>query len=150
LLRRHNVSGRYEVHELLRQYAEEKLKAAADSTAIYNSHSQYYLGLLVQSTPKLKGHGQLDALNAIDTDFENSRAAWRWAVDQCDTDGIRRAMEGLYLFLTFRNRFMDGEQLFGAARQVWKADGATPPLLAGQVLVRFPEEPPLDRYRKGL
>ena len=33
LLRRDNASGRYEVHELLRQYAEEKLEQSADRTA---------------------------------------------------------------------------------------------------------------------
>jgi predicted ATPase len=150
LLRRDSVSGRYDIHELLRQYAEEKLEGSADPGAVYSAHSQYYTGLLAQLAPKLKGHGQLEALNVIETDFENIRAAWNWAVKQSDADGVRRALEGLYQFLTFRNRFMDGDQLFRAARQVWKADGENPPLLAGQLRVRYPEQPPLAQFRRGL
>jgi hypothetical protein len=98
----------------------------------------------------LKGHGQLEALNTIESEFENIRAAWLWAVKQKDADHIGPALEGLYLFLTLRNRFMDGQQLFQAARQGWKANGENPPLLAGRVLVRYPEPPPLAGFRRGL
>jgi serine/threonine protein kinase/tetratricopeptide (TPR) repeat protein len=150
LLRRDNVSGRYDIHELLRQYAEEKLNASPELAATHDRHSQYYTGLVAQLAPRLKGHGQLEVLNVVETDFENVRTAWNWAVAQADAEGIRRAIEGVYLFLTFRNRFMDGEQLFRAARQTWRAEGEKPPLLAEQVLVRFAEKPPLADFRRGL
>src|SRR5258708_26253274 len=150
LLHRDNVTGRYDIHELLRQYAEEKLSELSDTGIIHDALAQYYMGLLAQLTPKLKGYGQLDALNLIETDFENIRTAWNWAVQQRDAEAISRGMEGLYLFLTLRNRFMDGEQLFRTARQTWKADSGNPPLLAGQVLVRYPEQPPVERFRRGL
>ncbi len=147
LLRRDVVSGRYEVHELLRQYAEEKLGEQA--TPIREAHYHYYLDLPARLTLQLKGHGQLDALNAIETDFENIRAAWHEAIQHRNAEVIQQAIEGLYLFLQLRNRFMDGEQLFRAARQVWRAD-TEPTLLAGQVLVRYPELPPLAHFRNGL
>lgn len=150
LLRRDSVSGRYEVHELLRQYAEEKLKHSAAQDAAYDAHSRYYLSWLAQLAPQLKGFGQLDALNLIDVDFENVRAAWIWAVGQRDAATVEAACEGLYLYLTFRNRLMDGEQLFGLARQVWRAADAEPGLLAGKMLVRFPQKPPLAQFRRGL
>ncbi|MBI1256991.1 MAG: protein kinase [Chloroflexi bacterium] len=150
LLRRDTVSGRYEVHELLRQYAEEKLEQSADRDGAASAYSHYYLDLLVQLTPRLKGFGQLDALNQIDGDFENIRAAWDWAVQQRSADTIGAALEGLYLYLTFRNRWMDGEQMFGAARQVWSSSGDQPSLLAGRLLVRFPQGRPLEQYRLGL
>ena len=96
LLRRDNVSGRYEVHELLRQYAEEKLEQSADRDSASAAYSRYYLELLAQLTPKLKGFGQLEALNLIDADFENIRAAWNWAVSSVartrDRRGSRRAV----------------------------------------------------------
>jgi serine/threonine protein kinase len=150
LLRRDTTSGRYEIHELLRQYAEDKFHQFPDMTAIYDTHSRYYLGLITQQTPRLKGQGQLEAIDIIETDFENIRAAWKWAVQQGSAEAVQAAIEPLYLFLITRNRFMDGEELFGAARQVWKADSENPPLLAGQVLVRFPEGAPLSQYRRGL
>jgi predicted ATPase len=150
LLRRDNESGRYEIHELLRQYAEEKLAQSAELGAANDAHSRYYLEQLVQLMPKLKGFGQLEALNLIDTDFDNIRVAWVWAVEQGDAALVEPAIEGLYLYLTFRNRIMDGEQLFGAARQVWKATGDNSSLLAGKMLVRFPYGQPLEQFRTGL
>jgi predicted ATPase len=150
LLRRDNVSGRYDIHELLRQYAEEKLNASSEATTTHDKHSQYYTGLVAQLTPRLKGYGQLEALTVIETDFENVRTAWNWAVAKADAESIRGALEGVYLFLTARNRSMDGEQLFRAARRVWKAEGENPPLLAEQVLVRFAENPPLADFGRGL
>src|SRR5258706_11770303 len=150
LLHRDNVTGRYDIHELLRQYAEEKLSELSDTGIIHDALAQYYMELLAQLTPRLKGYGQLHAFNLIEPDFENIRTAWNWAVHQRDAEAISRGMEGLYLFLTLRNRFMDGEQLFRTARQTWKADSGNPPLLAGQVLVRYPEQPPVERFRRVL
>lgn len=150
LLRRDNESGRYDIHELLRQYAEEKLAHSAGSDAAHDAHSRYYLEMLVQLTPKLKGYGQLDALNQIDTDFENFRAAWTWAVERGDAALVEPAIEGLYLYLWFRSRVMDGEQLFGAARQVWQVTGEDSSLLAGKMLVRYPQGDKLAQFRTGL
>jgi serine/threonine protein kinase len=150
LLRRDNVSGRYEIHELLRQYAQEKLKEVADTISVHEAHSQYYLDLMAQLVPKLKGSGQLDALNRIETDFENLRAAWTCALEQKNASNVQKAIEGLYLFLTFRNRFMDGALLFRAARQVWPAQDQQASLLAGQVLVRYPDQASRLTYELGL
>lgn len=150
LLRRDNISGRYEVHELLRQYAEEKLAHSAERESAGDAFSRYYLGLLAQLAPRLKGYGQLEALDLIDTDFDNIRASWNLAVKAGDAAHIEAAIEGLYLYLTYRNRAMDGEQLFGAGRQAWRADGAAPPALAGKMLVRFPVGKPITQYRRGL
>lgn len=150
LLRRDNITGRYDIHELVRQYAEEKLKQLGDITPVYKALSHYYAGLLSQLESKLKGQGQLEALTLIETDFENIRTAWNEAVRQMNAEAVQQTMEGLYLFLTFRNRFMDGEQLFRTARQAWKAGGDNPPLLAGQVLVRYPEHPPVEHLQQGL
>lgn len=152
LLRRDTISGRYEIHELLRQYAEEKLKAAGESAiqAIYETLSAYYADLLTQLTPRLKGHGQLEALTAIETDFENIRTAWDVMVKSGNAERVQGCMEGLYLYLTFRSRMMDGEEMFGLVRRRWPAQGDNPPLVAGQALVRFLESPSLAQFRLGL
>ncbi len=150
LLRRDNMTGRYLIHELLRQFAEEKLKQSADPDTVYDAHSRYFATLVAGRTPEMKGHGQFEALNAIETDFENVRIAWTWMVSQRHEDDLRRMIEGLYLFLTLRNRFMDGEQLFQAARLVWPADGESPLPLAGMLLSRYPEKPPVSHFRRAL
>jgi hypothetical protein len=149
LLRRDNATGRYELHELLRQYAEEKLNQSSDAAAASDAFSRYYLELVAQITPKLKGFGQLDALDLLDTDFDNIRAAWTHALKARDAAGVDAAIEGLYLYLGFRSRLMDGEQIFAAARQAWRAD-ENAPLMAGRLLVRFPQGKPPAQYRRGI
>src|SRR5439155_9655016 len=41
-------AGRYDMHELLRQYAEEQLEAAGEGEATRQSHCQYYADFLQQ------------------------------------------------------------------------------------------------------
>ena len=150
LLRRDNAAGRYDIHELLREYAAEKLARSPDAETASNAHARYYLGLIAQLQSKLMGYGQLEALNIIDAEFENIRAAWNFSVSKHDAEAVETAIDGLFLFLTYRNRTMDGEQLFGAAREVWAVDRDGASALSGKVWVRFPQGPPLAQFRRGL
>ena len=117
LLQREPDSGRYVVHELLRQYAEEQLKASGTAAATHQAHMTYYTDLMAQCEIRIKGHGQLEALNQIEADFENIRAAWQRAVDQADFDAIDQSLEALYWFCNMRARVPDGEKLFQQARE---------------------------------
>jgi predicted ATPase len=56
------ANGRYQVHELLRQYAEEQLAQSPEARAhTLEQHGAYFARLLAALTPALKGHGQLAA-----------------------------------------------------------------------------------------
>ena len=75
--------GRYQIHELLRQYAVEKLpqfETIAKDTR--NQHCGYYSAFLGNHDENLKGENQQSALAALDLDIENARIAWQWAVKQ--------------------------------------------------------------------
>jgi predicted ATPase/DNA-binding SARP family transcriptional activator len=95
LLRR-NADGRYEVHELLRQYADEHLRAdPQEFEQVHDQHCRYYANLLTAFQPQLQGGGaELQAaMAALSAERENVRAAWNWAVEH------RRIVE--------LNQFMD-------------------------------------------
>ncbi len=63
---RRNGAGRYEIHELLRQYGKEKLAAnPQENDTIYNLHCGYYADYLYQREGHLKGGKQLEALLEI-------------------------------------------------------------------------------------
>ena len=77
-------NGRFEIHELLRQFAAEQLAAADTADEGTQSdperqHSRYYLALLGEQ--RLEGPQQRVALDIIRADFENISVAWRWAVE---------------------------------------------------------------------
>lgn len=117
LVQRQADSDRYVIHELLRQYVEEKLQASGTAAATHQAHATYYTDLMAQAECRIKGEGQLEALNQIELDFENIRAAWQWAVDHADCEAIDQSLEALYWFCTMRARVPTGEQLFQQARE---------------------------------
>jgi predicted ATPase len=89
---RRDASGRYDLHELLKQYAIEKLIAApAEAERTRAWHSAYYLNLLGDMEADIQGRDQLAALNYLRAESENVRAAWQWAIDHRQIEALLRA-----------------------------------------------------------
>ena len=74
-------SGRYTIHELLRQFAEAELDATSQTVEVHTAHCRYYADFLYQREAGLKGFLQVTVLDEIEADFENVRASWQWAVN---------------------------------------------------------------------
>ncbi|MFW6098097.1 MAG: ATP-binding protein, partial [Chloroflexota bacterium] len=129
--------GRYEVHELLRQYGEEQLLASDQAEDICDAHSAYYLRLMGRLEEDLKGRRQTEALREIEADFQNLRHAWTWAVRKGDRQGINQALEALHLFCDFRGRHQEAIELFAEARRRFApATGEEPDALWGRIVSR--------------
>lgn len=109
--------GRYEIHELLCQYAAQRLKAAGELGRMRDRHSEHYLSMAAQRETDLKGRRQIPALDEIEQDLANIRAAWHRAMEHEDEAALGRAAESLYLFFSFRARYREGAELFAAARE---------------------------------
>src|SRR5690349_493406 len=58
-------AGRYDMHELLRQYALEKLTDSGQKVQIKNRHLEFYCQFVEDSEQKLLGTGQLMALKQL-------------------------------------------------------------------------------------
>ena len=110
LLQRTADTGRYGIHELLRMYAVGKLLQSDQADMVYDTHSTIYLGMLHE-------YSQDDArrLSDLAPDFENIRAAWNYAVDRRNVDGIRQALDGLYRLCMQGSRFVDELKLIDHA-----------------------------------
>src|SRR5262249_47701940 len=88
-LLRHDPAGRYEIHELLRQYAEEQLNIMPQATeSVHNLHAGYYAEFMSQKWGPLRTHRQRAALDDIEAEIDNVRAAWRWMLTQQNLEGI--------------------------------------------------------------
>jgi DNA-binding SARP family transcriptional activator/predicted ATPase len=102
--------GRYEVHELVRQYAAEKLAASPDAEQqVRDRHCATYAAALQRWDEALKGPRQLAALTEIEADLGNARAAWEWAVERGLVRDLDRAMGGLCRFYEWRGRYEEGD-----------------------------------------
>jgi tetratricopeptide (TPR) repeat protein len=103
-------AGRYEIHELVRQFAAEKLARSATVEAIARQqHSAYYTSFLGQREADLKGGRQREALVEIETEGENIRLAWIWAVEQGQFEQLDQAIKCLGSFYEWRGRYQEGE-----------------------------------------
>jgi tetratricopeptide (TPR) repeat protein len=95
--------------ETVREYAREWLEESGEAEAVRDRHAAYYAAALGEWATDLKGLRQLEALQEIDADVDNARAAWNWAIEQGQVEWLDRALEGLCLFYEWRGRYGEGE-----------------------------------------
>jgi len=105
--------GRYQMHELLRQYAEEHLAQSTGGIAqAQAAHRVYYSHFLHARLNQLMGGRQLEAIAEIRGELDNIRAAWQSAVDSLDLDAILRSAHALGRFYLMQGRFLEGAKTF--------------------------------------
>jgi tetratricopeptide (TPR) repeat protein len=91
--------GRYELHELLRQYAAERLAEQPVKTGeARERHASFYFGRLADRREALYGALMRDARDELRGDVANLRGAAEWAVSAWPEDEARSALSGLYAF----------------------------------------------------
>jgi tetratricopeptide (TPR) repeat protein len=114
-------TGRYIVHELLRQYAAEKLKQAPTAERAASSrHCAFYASAAQQWATDLRGPRQQTALAEMRADSENVRAAWEWAVERGQVGCIEQALEGLSQYYAMNERQQEGERACRMAAQMFE------------------------------
>lgn len=91
LLRR-SPNGRFDLHEVIRQYAKDYLK---DEAALRDRHSEYYLGLLHRSEAELFGADESNLLGRLFDELGNLSAAWAWALSQKQIARMNAALQSL-------------------------------------------------------
>ena len=120
--------GRYEIHELLKQYAAERLREnPQDEAQASEQHCNYYAGSLSRKEKRLTGPDQLAVLDQIDAEIDNIRSAWRWAVEKGNGDAITRLMGCLLIYNQIRTRIHEGAEIFNQAVERFDDQGG--PLL---------------------
>ncbi|MFV9507435.1 MAG: ATP-binding protein [Oscillochloridaceae bacterium umkhey_bin13] len=93
---RRDDSGRYHLHELVRQYAAEQLAATpTEAMAVQQHHLAYYAAWAETLTPALNQTGRAAALREVTAERDNLRAAWRYATDQRDGPALARLIIAL-------------------------------------------------------
>lgn len=124
------AAGRYSLHELMRQYAADKLaQDPQEARATRDEHGRYYTRFMNGEFERFQAGQQRQALDAMEAEMDNVRVAWQWAIDQGQHECLSRLMKGLYLFCFVRN-VREGDVLFG------KAVAALENIIAGQPVAK--------------
>jgi tetratricopeptide (TPR) repeat protein len=135
LLRR-SVRGRFELHELIRQYAALRLSEdAGEDERVRDQHAIYYAQRLADWEAALKGARQAETLDEMAMEIDNLRQAWQRLVSCCDFDChentffhpslFRSSLFSLSLFFELRCRYWEAVQVFGKAVETLKAAKAS-------------------------
>lgn len=131
LLRR-DAGGRYQIHELLRQYANGKL-GTSEIEALAETHCRYYCDFLAQRKLGLVERAQVKTSLEIEDELENVRTAWQYAIDHQQIDALRKAIAPYFDFCQIQSRYLEYADASGLAVAVFEAEKDVPGL--AQVLV---------------
>ena len=115
-LLQHTHAERYDLHEMVRQFAAAKLgERTAAQAAVHEAYASYYAAFLQRMERQLRGEGQRQALQRVAEELDNVRLAWHRAVAEADAARIRQAGDGLFLFYEMQTRYREAREMFAAA-----------------------------------
>ena len=99
ILRHDPVMGRFGVHELLRQYAQEKLEINPQaSTSTHEAYAAYYADFMRDRWEQIRGARQIQAVVEIKADLENVRASWRSYLDEQNAQQLQKFIYSFWVF----------------------------------------------------
>jgi predicted ATPase/DNA-binding SARP family transcriptional activator len=102
-------SGRYEMHELLRQYAAARLAADPGlDEAAQEGYAAYYGGFLQHRERRLLETDQEETLSEMTPEMDNVRLAWRWLVQRERLEVLDEAFWTLAFYYQLRGQILDG------------------------------------------
>jgi non-specific serine/threonine protein kinase len=111
--------ARYRLLETVRQYGNEKLLESEAAEAIRRRHASFFLALAEEAEPKLKGAQSRLWLERLEIEFDNLRAALRWAADAGEVETLLRLAGALWWFWLRNGHLSEGRRwLEGALERV--------------------------------
>jgi tetratricopeptide (TPR) repeat protein len=117
--------GRFDLHELIRQYAAIRLEEdAAEEHDTRERHSQYYLSLLEKYEAGLRSKRQKETLAILTADIDNLRIAWDTAITHEAIELLRHAAGPLYYVYELLQYFREAESIYKRAADMLRTRSA--------------------------
>ncbi|MGI8854283.1 MAG: helix-turn-helix transcriptional regulator [Thermomicrobiales bacterium] len=119
-------AARYQMLEVVRQYASERLAASGETEDARRRHAAYYLAMVVEPNTAAIGTAQMAWVERLEREHDNLRAALQWAVEQEEAETALRLVGALWPFWEARGYLREGRRWLAAA--LGMADGGDPAL----------------------
>ena len=116
-LRREPETGRYEIHEQLRQFGERRLSDEATQIT-RQAHASYFADFLEAQDGPLTSAGRPEVQDEIEADIENIRRAWTYLGEMGDSAALQKSMFTLMLFHEKRGWYHAGVDLFSGVEHL--------------------------------
>ncbi len=107
-LLRVDANSRYDVHELLRQFAEDKLTETGEKNTITARYLNFFIMLAEQFDSHVYGRDTLVWFKHIENDLENLRSALFQAEHTRQAEDGLRLSSALHWFWSYRGRQFEG------------------------------------------
>lgn len=105
---RRTPDGRYQIHELLRQYGGARLAESGDDlTRALERHALYFESFLIHDARLHLSEFQIGSLPICRAELDNIRAAWRWAVENFDVRMLRALALPVFLLNQLRCSYLE-------------------------------------------
>lgn len=118
---RRTESGRYDLHEVVRQYALAHLAQTPEDERTRDRHSRFYLALLRDQDGALRSSAQRQALRCLTDEIDNLRAAWNWAIARGMFDVLAPAVHGFACLFELSGWLDEGAALLEPMIQAGRA-----------------------------
>jgi predicted ATPase/DNA-binding SARP family transcriptional activator len=113
--------GRFEIHELLRQYGREQLERTPGTVeGIRDKYGAFFADFMHERGLLLRGTQHKRALAEILADIENVRAAWRFHLERRDAEMLWKMIRGLHHVYWLRWWNYPGMELFREVAEHFK------------------------------
>jgi predicted ATPase/serine/threonine protein kinase/DNA-binding CsgD family transcriptional regulator/Tfp pilus assembly protein PilF len=109
----------------VREYGLECLRENREEAFIRRAHADYYLALVEEAEPHLKGEQQLLWLRRLDREQENLRAALNWLITHEEGEKALRFCVALWWFWQTRGYWSEGRRWLKAALALSEARAKT-------------------------
>jgi predicted ATPase/DNA-binding XRE family transcriptional regulator len=107
---------RYDLHELIRQFAAEQFAHhPEESVATHVRHGSYYLTYFGRADARLRSSVQRETLAELTAEIDNFRTAWEWAITNREFALIEQTIRPLAYFYDIRGWLQEGIDTFGQA-----------------------------------
>ncbi|MDX1436309.1 MAG: hypothetical protein R3335_05840, partial [Anaerolineales bacterium] len=117
---------RFEIHELLRQYAQEQLEnSPGESQAVQQRHAAFFADFSNERWDDLRGRRQRQGLNQIEADIENIRSAWRYYLQYGHAEQLGRFLHPLWIVYWIKGWNRAAVELFRSAVAALDIPGPT-------------------------
>jgi predicted ATPase/class 3 adenylate cyclase len=117
LVRLATVAGsnepRFEMLQLIREFAAEALAEAGEETLLGRRHAEWALAMAEQAAPVLEESADAASLDRLAREHDNLRAALRWSVEQGEREMGLRLATAAWRFWQQRGHVSEGRSWFG-------------------------------------
>jgi DNA-binding SARP family transcriptional activator/predicted ATPase len=103
---------RFEIHQLIKQYAAEKLAEVPEEQAyVLDAYRRYFTMRIGSFLSSLRGEEQLRVIKHIDIEYEDIRTAWNLALERGHTRELADSTHALIIYLDIKGRISELVQM---------------------------------------